>query len=475
MSEPDSTSESITIMKHLRLCTLAAALLAAASAQALTPDEIVAKRGNGLVEVDVSGASAIRLSIGAAFIENCDPNTVDIIWNNATGDNYRSYACTLANKVGNWIAGTDIVLYKRDQGGSTNGIRPVSDSVPLTSMLINGTSASGGTCTPSATPSAGRTDVNKARWTCGATQSRVPAIGLSDEEPLLLNSGVNLNGTAGTLSNLNVNPLALNIFGVVVNTKLRDALQAAQGLTVGSDDEAQQPSIPKTFVASAVAGKMNISAGLGWQQLGLTGADGSKKVNVARRAAGSGTQAASNAYFLGSNCVANALTPSGPVSGTGTTTGTNGDATAYSSSQTMINSFATANANNTFQLGVLGRENNPKPSGTTDDNGYRFVKLNGVYPNRDNARIGLYDFVFENTIQWRNTDNANDIGAFGAFLLAKVPTAASLAAADPDTQQGLLAPARSWTGGDAAAIANNYNARVSRTTAASCSPLVFAQ
>lgn len=471
-----SIFESI-IMKHLRLCTLAAALLAVGSAQALTPSEVLSKRGSGLVEVDVSGASAIRLSVGAAFIEYCKPATVDIFWNDANGSNYRAYSCTLAKQLGNYGADTDIVLYKRDQGGSTNGIRPVSDSVGLPSMFINGLAGTdtGGTCTASATPSATRTDVNQARWICGTTQTRVPAIGLSDEEPALLNAGVNLSGTAGTLTNLSINPLALNIFGVVVNTKLRDALQTAQGLTAGSELPENQPSLPKSFVTSAFAGKINIGAGLGWQQVGLTGTNGTKKVNVARRTVGSGTQAASNAYFLGGNCVAGANSPAGSQTSTATQVGTNQDITSYSSSGTLIGSFATANTNNAFQLAVLGRENSPTPTGTTTDNGYRFVKLNGVAPTRDNARTGLYDFVYENSIQWRLTDDLGDIGALGRALLAGVPTAASLAAADVDTQEGLLAPYRTWTAGDATATANNYNARVTRSTGASCTSLVFVQ
>ena len=474
-------------MKQLRLCTLAVAALAVmGSAQALTPSQIITKRAAGtLVEVDMSGASAIRLSIGGAFMENCDVTTTDVIWNSTTGSNHRAYSCTLATAVGNYPVGTDIVVYKRDSGGSTNGIRPVSDSVAIEAMVINGLSGTdvGGTCTASGTTRPSNKDVNTASYICPAVANRVPAIGFSDEEPALLNTGVNLSGTAGNLALLNSKPLTIGIFGVVANTYLRNLLQTAQAGTIlpaacsaGDESDACVPSIPKGFATAVFAsgGGFSPTTGLGWQQLGLTGTDATKPVYVQRRAAGSGTQAASNAYFLNGNCGSGAIAAAGASTST-----TVRNVTIAGSSGAVTGSFAAANTNARLQLAVLGRENNPLPNGavagTAQDLGFRFLRINGVLPNRAAAKTGAYDFIYENTIQWRLADDAGNFGQFGAALLKQIPTAASLALSDADTQEALLSPTRVWGSVATPDPTNTFHSRVARVDGNSCTPVTFSQ
>ena len=75
-----------------RLHTIAAAALLAAigSAHALTPAEVDAARANGsLKEVNVAGASALRLSFAAYAGEIL--NNMHRYQNDAAGNNHRAY------------------------------------------------------------------------------------------------------------------------------------------------------------------------------------------------------------------------------------------------------------------------------------------------------------------------------------------------------------------------------------------------
>jgi len=133
-----------------------------------------------------------------------------------------------------------------------------------------------------------------------------------------------------------------------------------------------------------------------------------------------------------------------------------------------------------YAIGVLGRENNPLANG--GDKKYRYVKLDGAQPLRYDASTGRgaifgdYDFVYESTLQYNTTNpnlNADKI-AFIAAIRSGAPKPASLAKADVDTQQGVMAPSSTWAPAQYAALPaadKPFASRVARLAGDSCSVL----
>lgn len=457
----------------LRLIALAAGLAAASATHALTPADIATARTAGTIkEITVAGASALRLSLAAYVAEICNTATMHVYFDSVAGTNHRAYSCNLAKAVGNYAVSTPIVVYKRDQGGSGQGVNPIATNTATAQMKI----ANDATCTVvAATPN--YTDIQVANYICTTTESRVADVGISDVEPNLLNQAPNLaDSTAGNpssgavspvnLSNLVVTPFVQGIFAVAVNKQAYWALQQTQfpsqtaGRTIADIDTLPQPSLPTTFVRNYLTGGLSATATTkrGWGQVISESVDAgvnTKAFNVCRRQPGSGTQAASNAYFAQNPC---GITPSSVLrqaaatapthSATGSfivneQAGTGGVETCLG---TTVNGISGA-----YGLAVLGRENNPLANG--GDKGYRYVKLDGMEPVRYNgstgAATGHYDFVYESTIQYNSANpglNADKIAFIsGANGLATGPTKpAALAAADADTQQGVMSPPVAW-------------------------------
>jgi hypothetical protein len=286
----------------VRLIALAA-LAAAGSAQALTPAQIDAARTAGtLKEVDIAGASAQRLFIGAWFQEQCTPSSFDVFFNgtgaNPPGSSYRAYSCNLKKKVGNWAAGTPVLLVKRDAGGSVQGVNPIATGTAQDMMVVDGT------CTATGNPSPA-TDILLPSFACNNVASRVADGGVSDVEPALFQKQVNLLAPAVAVDTKNLDSKAFNqtIMGVAVNKKLYRALQEAQGLIPAGgaldDSPTKMPTLSRTFVSAALSGQLTGSTAnkRGWNLVVPDSVDAgvlSKQVNVCRRNIGSGTQASFN-------------------------------------------------------------------------------------------------------------------------------------------------------------------------------------
>ncbi len=496
-------------MIKLHPIAAAAALLAFGSAHALTPAEIDAARGAGtLKEVYVSGASALRLSFAAYATEILD--NLHRYQNDASGNNHRAYAGTLNQVVGVWPVGTPVLLYKRDQGGSGQGVNPVAQATPIAHMVVSAAGCAGGDGTI-ATP-----------YLCGTTANVVSDAGISDVEPALLQAPVNLptGATALTnneLTNLDAAPLVQALFGVGVNKKAYRALQEAQGiigpggalLDVPADQNtwtaatlATIPSLPITFVRGALSGSLtggagNASVKRGWNIVIPTSVDPNvvtKTINIVRRVEGSGTQATSNAFFMNNPVSAvGALNPlsvagstgnptvvhrvTGPsfVVQEGSGTGNVEDGLGKVSAADTVNSVEEASDGDgiAYGLGILGREANPLRDG--GDRNYRYVKLDGVAPVRALAKSGDYGYVYESTMQWNKSvvPAGSEKSAFLTTVRNNLGKPSALAAVDSNTQQGVMSPPATYTGpyvdqvGDAAA----FGSRVSRQANNSSAPL----
>lgn len=492
----------------LRLLALAAGLAAASTAHALTPADIVAARSAGtLKEISISGASALRLSIASYVTGLCKSGTLHVYFNQNTGgtskdgDNHRAYACELnATVPGSYAANTPVVIYKRDAGGSGQGVNPIALNTAISHLKI----VDNGTC--AATANTTFTDIQTPQYLCNSTtavENRVSDAGISDVEPNILNQQPNLADvsatdiTQGAVSPVNMTGVVSNsfvqgIFAVAVNKQAYFALQQTQfpsqtaGKTIADIDTLPQPSLPSGWVRSALTSGTSASnaSQRGWGMVIGTGVDASvhtKTMNVCRRAPGSGTQAATAIFFgqnpcAGGSAGAYALARKGtsqvPVA-TGTTSivneqsGTGGVETCLG---TTVEGIAGA-----YGIAVLGRENNPLANG--GDKGYRYVKLDGAAPTRAEAAVGNYGFVYESTMQW-NTNNPGldtDKKNFLDSIRTNAPKPASLAKADADTQEGVMSPPGSWAllGNYPALSANDkaFASRVSRSAGNSCSVL----
>ncbi len=479
----------------LRLLALTAALAAAGSAHALSPEEIAAASTAGtLRQINLAGASAIRLSLAAYVQEICAPASFDVFFNGTTGNNHRAYSCNLRTAVGNYAIGTPIVITKRDQSGSTNGVNPVATATAQAIIAVDAT------CTRTANPSPA-TDIQLASYACPNTTTAVVDGGVSDVEPALLQQTINLPSgsaalTPAQLATLDIAPLAQALFGVVVNKKAYRALQEAQGFIAAGgaldEDPAKQPSLPSEFVRAAFT-TPGLSPGgnkRGWNVVIPTSVDAAsetKAINICRRAEGSGTQAASNVFFGNNPCGSGTATlgiigqpgSAGTVPAPLVTGGiTVAELTSTGNLENCLGGAApsvetaTGGDNTAYGLAVIGRENNPLANG--GDKGYRYVKLDGVAPLRTEAKDGRYPFWFENTMQWNTTTvPANsDTDAFLRSLRSSIGRIASLQNADADTQQALMALPSTYTGpyANLSSADQLFASRVSRVPLNSCSP-----
>lgn len=455
---------------NLRLIALAA-LAAAGSAHALTPVEIDAARTNlTLKEVFVSGASAQRLFIGAYAQSICKTSDFDVFMNvdgTKIGNNHRAYSCTLNKKVGNWNAGTPVVIYKRDQGGSGQGVFPIQTAPGTAIDFMN---VSNATCVATANPRPA-TDILKATFTCGAAVTpKVPHAGVSDVEPAIMVNAV--NGGSGSTSELDIKAANLALMGIVVNRDLYRALQEQQGIIapggamidVPADqtawtaaDKATIPSLPASFITAALAGKLTGAVGKtvpGWDAVISTAVDANvatKQVNVCRREIGSGTQAAAQLYFL-NNPISSGTGILAPAADNGVPIAVTGGLAvkADSSSGNLIaNCIGAAQNQGAYALGILSRENNPRANNApTTANPYRFVKIDGMVPHPTEARSGGYNYLYAATMQFNktNTPATSDLGKFIIDMRTNAGKPSSMAVFDIDNKVGYLSLPSTYTG-----------------------------
>ena len=467
----------------MKLNRIAICVLAAISSQAyaLTPAEIA---DNGTVKVYMSGASALRNIIGGLFTQNC---TTDISEYrsaigtfsgtpfNSVGDAHRVYACTM-RATSAILPGKKVALFKSDVGGSGQGVFPVffGAIAPFPTRNFLSTTVAGCTARVATVPN----------YTCTGETAQVPMVGISDVEPALF-KGINVPGDDPTypssgldaiqLGDLTVTPLFQTVFGVAVNTSLRNALQTRQSLVSGSELEADRPSMSRIEAASYFNGFLQDPAnGSGWQAIvSATDSKRDTRVNVCRRVNGSGTQASANAFLTQFPC--NTAVPQAPlvyadsaVPGPNATI-TVGPSTAQgglfvfegSTTGNVISCLAAAETTGAYAIGHVSRENGE--AGTN----WRHVRVDGITPSRDNVRNGKYEYFFESTLQWHNAKFATLSADQQAFLTSfrdEAQRPSSLALLSTAAQNGVAALPSSYSGafgtGSAAEIA--FGSRVSR-------------
>ena len=177
----------------------------------------------------------------------------------------------------------------------------------------------------------------------------------------------------GKISTLTQVPLFLQSFGVAVSQPLYIALQKKNGLadtcsTTGIDTAACQPSLSRADYASLVAegGKIATLADL-TADPSLTGL-----LKLARRDDFSGTQAASNMFFVNGQCGGN------DEAGVAKSIDANVAKAGGLLGGLAIRTDVTIGSSTDYAIGVLGTGS----GGKTNIYG-RFVKIDGVSPNFD--------------------------------------------------------------------------------------------
>jgi hypothetical protein len=322
---------------------------------------------------------------------------------------------------------TPILVIYNSNNGSAAGISQLLDAVPknsaaaaaagsvpefdvVTAGVGSVTKGLAGTCAPVTTDATGNTIA------CTSHAPTAATVGIADVRPIEL---FELEGSAAIASTttLTVTPVAIQGMGIAVNSNLYAALQTAEGLT-----STQQPSIDKAVYTSLVSktGAIKSSAALLNAVLN-TAAGGTlpsttPMLELARRDNFSGTQAASNIFFLGNACdytsttkgtvtTLNKGTLGGGLVPTDTSDSVTGTLLVDANATTGNVTGALASTTN-YVIGVLTLN---KADSAIGGNAH-FVKLNGVSPTfeadgvtvadhqRTRFASGDYPFAVESTV-----------------------------------------------------------------------------
>ncbi|MBQ0928942.1 hypothetical protein [Ideonella alba] len=393
---------------NIRLIALAAlAAVGTAHATSLSPAQIDAARGVDLKEVRIYGASAQTPALAAYMADICGAMDTYRI-----GTDHVAYACVTTKdaKTGSqgYAAGTKLLVVKRDAGGSAWGVTPVAAELPEKSLLVNvancgtgyvpgGSTACLSTATQMAVPHAGISDVEPALHVAPFTVNKVKGVYLN------LPAGVDDGGLPWAppvkVTAMDTAALGQTAFGVAVSPALYAKLQAAQGTT-------GVPTVGRAQVAAVLAGYVRAAAGYaGWSALTGDVADDAKTVVICRRTAGSGTQAASNAFFLEVGALTDTATgmleplttATAPVNAFDTSIP--GVSVYHGSGTGNVLTCLTTNPGSAYALGVVTGERDD--SATT----WKFVKIDNAEMTNANMRKGLYPFVYTSSMQWNKAEN----------------------------------------------------------------------
>ena len=400
----------------LHQIAIAVAALAAGTASAAT------------VTFTVSGATALNKSFEKTALDMCDTAQPSATYSTAGGAKPAvRYECIAKSGLG--IAGLntgDTLVINKEQGGSSQGVKPVNNSTAVTVATTADTGGGAGPCSASTTDPV---VANRTHYTgCGFTTA-IPTAGVSDVEPKLVSTA------AADYSNLNNAGIVAQVFGMAVSDNVYRQLQAAQGLSdvnATTFDPANAPSLPASFVRGAFAGVANdwtaVDPNLladsdrsgenhpdqpSWDDAGAN----STAVKVCRRATGSGTLATFEATVMAKPCA------SSPAYGgaTGLSVATGDDTTLNDTNKAFLGEtdvytvvehgqqegvdtcLTQAYYQGEMAIGIMGTERQSGDTGSktvgSDDNDgvqdkWHYVKIGQVYPSVANFVAGDYDFYW---------------------------------------------------------------------------------
>lgn len=433
----------------------AIAAMSASGAYALSLSDLVTNSSQ-YVQVHISGSSAVDPILARVVSKECVDTS-----SNGTGSTIDQYSysneylitCTLttAGKAGLASGITKLALFKESSNGSVNGTIAVAKG--QTRPYIDASSLnSAGSCALASPASYGGGTLNLVPLTniyaCSSNttvDNLIPDAGISDLEPAIFDTT-----SDSILSNAGTEHFpVVQVFGVPVSIILRDALQAHEGLTVGSDTEANMPSLSKDAINSLYTGFITT-----WSGLGLTSSDWSAafaaysgetapsggfddNVYIARRtdqvdATGSlpnsGTQSSAEVFFTGQLCNAanypflfynqgtdasgNAIINKSDCGGGVNQPPSLGNVFGGSGGSNVATCLTTHDSGGRGAIGLLGVADQPLTFSSSARR-FRFIKVDGYAPTLYNVVNGLYHDWVESSYN-TNPNTGAHAGAGGA-------------------------------------------------------------
>jgi len=406
------------MMKIKKIVLALTAALAAPVAMAAPADLATVPANNVFY---MSGASAQTPGLAKTLVSFCS-GAMETYSVGTSATNSFVYYCpsakaTTASGVSTgFTAGAKFLVHKMDQGGSFNGVGPVAPAGSLVGFPAFGNHLA---CTATVSPVlnagliAGTQAGNCANGTAGAIR---PQLGLSDVPKSIWAARGQLNAVDNASLNA-IGGFAGQGFGVAVSKSLLNDLQRDQGLVVDGVGQANVPSLSTNQYAAIAQAKAD---GGVWDILFPNSAklvaNGSAALTTAwppatqltlhRRVGTSGTQAASDVYFLNNPCLSSStlggnITPTAGAAAD--VAATYADTAFYTSTVNfLVNERSSTGGVRTglaaagYALGVLSLENLEVNIG----GGAKYVKINGVSPTVDalqkaNLVNGTYDFAYE--------------------------------------------------------------------------------
>jgi hypothetical protein len=410
----------MTLGKSIKIAIYgAAAMLPATGAWALTPTQVNALTANNIIYV--SGSTATDPALQAYFKLDpavdanapCKAGSYDL-YKTATG---YVVTCTAGPVFGTGFANTNFAFVKQTLGGSATGIHNVNAGIApggfpdLGNLTAFTTSCGAGVATGASSPFQAFNT-----FTCTRPESAtiVPNAGISDEDPATFIGTGGVTGADATA--LTANHAVSVPFAAVVSVPLRNALQAAEGLTSGSETLANVPSLSSAQLRAVLSGQMlSLSDLWVYDSAGnATQVDPSGSlVHICRRGDTSGSEFATNIYLFGAGC--------SKGNGVGSVAlpddlSTQAAGATWTGSATQSAAFVFAGAGTGDVRSCVAAAKDPGDTvnyrigfTSTDQaivagTGFRFVAVNGVAPTIWNIQKGAYDWLTEDTF---NTTTAS--------------------------------------------------------------------
>lgn len=340
------------------------------------------------MNIRVSGATAQDPGLLASALRYC---TAGSMTRYSISNNFVYFCTADTAKITPRSGATKVAFYKYSVGGSGAGVGLVNAgaaNVPFLDLTKLNASCAGTSSTADVDgtgPLPTFQDIACSGASSSLTTNAVSYIGVSDVEPQFF-------GPASTYNNLKAESLATVIFGVPVTKVAYEALQAAQGKTVGGLTEADMPTLTQAQVTSIFT-----QEGQSWSGLtGITLADDS--VYVARRVDTSGTQKTFEAVVARTvNGTSGARSCQAEVDlfVTGAAAADNAAANSLCNGSNLVvngsGSGQVVQCLNVHQagargaVGVLTTETKQTAGGN-----FRFVKIDGVAPTHAGVASGQY-------------------------------------------------------------------------------------
>lgn len=361
----------------------------------------------------ISGASASSVAYVEALSTNntCASNNVTV-FHRGTSTSSLGNQFTVKCNSGNFTGTTENEVQFDVTGGSLNAVLFSADGA-AEALAGNGNflpASTAGCTVTSGTASLSFLSSKLANCASNAALTAAKSVGgFMDVEPAVFQAQGVITGDYSA----SVAPATFSqVFGVAASKDLYEALQTAQGLTVGSTTPANQPSIARAQVISMMS-NIDFNDAKNKGPKFLVPSTTQTNLSYCRRPSTSGTQASAEVYFLqnptatgllgGSGsahepAVVDTVTPANNTVVVNNGTGNTLTVKVNSGSgdvKTCLNATGMA-------FGMLSAENNPIGGSDT----YRFVKLSGQEfsegvsgASQTAAAIaGKYDYVFESAL-----------------------------------------------------------------------------